>query len=138
MALIVGGGQSGFGSGGTGGVGKTLNYIGDHCWAYSGEAQADNSPGTIYLEFDTGSNYLIVSINCYNSVDDSTKINWEFELNSELIFQYTQEGRAASMGIHMGQGNQILLPPYSKVKVTGITPGSVTDAAVTLSGRVYG
>jgi len=137
MALIGGGGAGNVAGGNPSGTGTSLNYIGNHCWAYSGEAQADNAPGTTFLEFDTGNSYLLVNVNCYNTVDDSTKINFEFTLNSEIIFQYTQEGRAASIGIHMGQGNEILLPPYSKFKVTGITPGSVTNAAVTLSGRVY-
>jgi len=81
--------------------------------------------------------YSVVNVQCYNVVDDSTKINWEFTLNGTKLFEYTQEGRAASIGIHMGQGNAFVIPPLTKVEVRGTTPGDVVAGAVTLTGRVY-
>jgi len=119
------------------GPSKGLVTTGDHAYAFSGIESAANDPGTVYLAFTTGNYYSVVNVQCYNVVDDSTKINWEFTLNGTKLFEYTQEGRAASIGIHMGQGNAFVIPPLTKVEVRGTTPGDVVAGAVTLTGRVY-
>ena len=127
----------GYGPQNTLSVGKDIHVIGDHVYSFSGIETAANDPGTVYLAFITGNYYSIVNVQCYNVVDDSTKINWEFTLNGIKLFEYTQEGRAASIGIHMGQGNAFVIPPFTDVEVRGTTPGSVVAGAVTLTGKIY-
>jgi len=137
---ILGGGVGGAGNpvgGSFTGPAEALEIIGDHCFAYGGISTAVNTPGTNYLSFTSGNYYAVVNVQCYNTVDDSSKINWEFELNGTKIFEYTQEGRAASIGIHMGEGNAMIISPYTEVIVRGISTGTEVAGAVVLTGRIY-
>jgi len=136
------GGPGGPGAGGnpTGGsftgTAEALEIIGDHCYAYAGVLTAANTPGTVYLSFKSGNYYAVVNIQCYNTVNDSSVINWEFELNGTKIFEYFQEGRS-SIPINVQEGNALIISPYTEVIVRGITTGDVVTGAVVLTGRIY-
>ena len=137
------GGGSGGGGGGILGIGNSftgtaeaLELIGDHCYAYAGIATALNSPGTDYLSFTTGNYYAVVNVQCYNTVADSSVINWEFELNGIKIFEYSQEGRP-SIPINVQEGNAVIIAPYTEVLVRGISTGTEVAGAVVLTGRIY-
>ena len=134
MAIIGGAGNPVGGS--FTGPAEAIEIIGDHCYAYGGISTAVNTPGTDYLSFTTGNYYAVVNVQCYNAVNDSSVINWEFELNGTKIFEYFQEGRSA-IPINVQEGNAIIISPYTEVIVRGISTGTEVTGAVVLTGRIY-
>jgi len=122
------------------GPNKGLSVVGNHAYAFSGILEADNGgSGTDYLSFTTGNYYSVVSIQCYNTQNDSAIINWEFELNGTKIMEYSQEGRVA-LPFHVPEGNKLIIPPHTAVIVRGVAAGGAgteIDGAVTLTGRIY-
>jgi len=135
MAVIAGAGNP-VGGSNPSGIGTSLNYIGEHAYAYSGIAEAATSPGTVFLEFNTGSSYIIATVQLYNTENESNIINWEIEINGTKVIEYNQEGRVA-LPFHVPEGNKIIVPSYSSVVVRGIALSSATDGAAMFTGRVY-
>jgi len=60
MALIGGGGSGNVAGGNPSGTGTGLTYVGDHCYAYSGEITSGTSGDSTMLDFSTGANSYIV------------------------------------------------------------------------------
>jgi len=122
-------------------VGKDIHVIGTHVYAYSEILEADNGgSGTDYLSFTTGNYYSVVNIQCYNTVNDSKIINWEFELNGIKIMEYSQEGRVSLPSRMYADGNNLIIPPYTSLIVRGVAAGGAgqeINGAVTLTGRIY-
>ena len=133
---ILGGGQSGFGSGGVAGTGKGLNYLGNHAYANSGIHAATAGGHTTMLEFETGAQYIIAEFCFGNTSASSDHIEFEISLNSEVIMACIGDAIGESFPLN---SFQLLLPAYSKVKVTTINASGGADRSVfaSISGRVY-
>ena len=71
MALVGGGGAPNVAGSNPAGTGTSLNYIGDHVYAYSGTFQSLNATATM-LQFTTGSEYIKGQLVCNGAIDFST------------------------------------------------------------------
>ena len=142
MALIGGGGAGNVGGGNPSGTGTTLNYIGDHAYAYSGTFEATASLQTM-LEFTTGSVYLYGQLQCNGSIK-TTDIGG----GALTAFQISADGQVISLLKITGSAEtapydatqELILPPYTKIKVECISSGTASGflSTSTFVGRVYG
>ena len=118
-------------------TGKGLRYIGQHAYAYSGGVNVPASTDEPLLVFITGSGYIVArfqfTIHEKNYDDNSTFI---VSLNDEAIsFTETEDSETAGMDSPI----ILILPPFTKVKVTAFTTGSGDiDHGAMMTGRVYG
>ena len=118
--------------GGTAGIGTTINYVVNRVYGYSGVI--DTNGGTNMLQFETGSELIDAIVQCFNTDNDATVIDWEIFFNSQQISGYFSEGRGSAEREH---GNQVplVIPPYTKVLIKGTSSGSVSGAAI-LTGKI--
>ena len=52
-------------------VGKSLRYLGEHCYAYSGLYAASQTAQTV-LDFTTGAGYIVATFQLNGNVDDDS------------------------------------------------------------------
>jgi len=135
MALIVGGGQSGFGSF-TGGA-QALEIAGDFAYAYSGSVNtAGQNVDVTVLEFTTG-NYLFVGgIYFTKDNDDGDDLKCKVYLNESLIIAFVEEFSSNSRN---NWAMPIIIPPYTKVKVTMAnmtSPATVRPVFAVITGEL--
>tara|TARA_Y100001938_G_C7803555_1_gene288298 strand:- start:8 stop:430 length:423 start_codon:yes stop_codon:yes gene_type:complete len=139
MALVGGGGAPNVAGGANpAGVGASLQYVGNHCYAYSGKFQttAGTSADTTALLFTTGSEYIHVDYLGFE--DDETNTGRDrfvsIFINNEEIFhgKYTNPQEMSQ-----DQPIRMIIPPFTKVEVKcGGADGS-SNWTVMLTGRLY-
>jgi len=122
-------------------AGKGLSIIGDHCYAYSGEIAATTAAKT-YLEFSTGKGYIIGTLQVNGPVDDDTPTvgatsATEIYLNGIAIgILKTDTKDEDQPGTERWE---LLLPPYSTLKVTMLDDANESDrwGSMSFIGRYY-
>ena len=117
------------------GAGLGLNYIGTHVYAYSGEVSVDNNETSLLL-FTTG-NETIVGIMrpCYLQ---STGDDYEYRIKfNDILIAYTKATSEAT--IPAQKYFEIIIPPYTKVEVTGDNTESSSSANIgaLITGKLY-
>ena len=137
MALIGGGGAGNVAGGANpSGTGTSLNYLGDHCYAYSGDVTvpAGTSADTTMLDFTTGSEYIVGT---FSFTGQNTGSNDEFlsiSMNSESVFR----GRYPSGSQRINeQPTDLVIPPFTKVTCKLGVQTSDQPMTFVLTGRVY-
>jgi len=139
---LIGGGGAGNVAGGSNpsGVGTSLNYLGNHAYAYSGPVVVNNTTITA-LAFDTNTQYIDSKIQLGGVIS-----NMGSSKQLGLIISF--DGQEVSRNIHMTNAGfaindldpiYLIIPPYTKVTVEILTDniGDISYFA-TLTGRVYG
>ena len=117
----------------------SLNYIGNHCYAYSGSIDITDQIETM-LDFTTGAEYSVVIIQTgitqSGSGAQSDDIETVVKINSEVIM-----ARMLSHNNESGllEGINLLIAPYSHVQITcdNIQGTASTPTQVTITGRTY-
>ena len=133
---MLGGGNPVSGNNPTG-LGTSLNYIGNHAYAYSGAINVENTAdaGTTLLDFTIGNSYIMAEIHLFNqqasALDDFVKIFIDGQIIVNARYQNANE-------LHQDQPLVILIPPFSKFQVKASVSGSTgTEFSAVLTGRVY-
>ena len=139
---MLGGGNP-VGSSNPAGTGNSLNYIGDHAYAYSGMFGSNTNAQTC-LKFDTGNQYILAKLTVTGVTENLSNIGngsqtcYTVKINSEDVFHIKlatdQEDSPTLEVIPM------LLEPNSKIEISVIssdTNGNL-KSSVSLVGRVYG
>ena len=117
----TGGGQAGFGSGGSfTGPAEALEIIGNHAFAYSGQFQATTSAQTA-LKFTSGNYYFVGEFHLYGAVDP-TNPGGSRSVSSGLLSMngtnlLSLVGGNSAIDTAMEAFCQILIPPYTEVEV---------------------
>jgi len=122
-------------TGGTAGVGKGLNYIGDHAFAYSdsitptGGASAD----TVALQFATGSGYIVAKVQASCTAVGNEDRYTDILFNNQAVVKLKADGAPDFYDLFP---IRIIVPPYTNVI---IKVGEVGSAPfnVQFTGRVY-
>ena len=143
MSLIGGGGS---GAGGAGnpvggsnpaGTGSSINYIGNHVYAYSGPVATGNSLVT-QLDFTTGNAYLI--LRWYPTYLENTNVNyrWIVSIDGQDIVNLSTESQYVINGPNGGYVD-FIAPAFSRVtvKATNIEDSSTNEVGSVITGRVY-
>lgn len=127
------------------GAGLELNYIGKHCYAYSGKYGANVTRQTM-LSFTSGKQYIvgILQLNACQDDDDADKGSptiAEIFFNGigiSLIKAEAQSGSGTDMP--SSQTQKLLIPPFTTVLVQMEADDNQADehATITFVGRLYG
>jgi len=136
MALVGGGGAGNTAGSNPTGTGTSLNYIGDHCYAYSGSIAptGGGSADTTALLFTTGNSYAMVEVN-WTCISTSATADQYFQIlfNNEVIFNSIAEDDESATG---QSPLTLLIPSYTKVEIKVGIPSS-DPFTVLVAGRVY-
>jgi len=134
MPLVGGGGAANTVN--PAGTGTSLNYIGEHAYAYSGLVGIPDTATTM-LDFSTGNSYVNATFDYGNSTTSGDDIQFKINLNGETIMVTHTRGPVNSS--NAGLQPNLILPPFSRVQITGINFGSSTErlCVVSIVGRVY-
>ena len=143
MPLVGGGGAPNV-SGGSNpaGTGTGLNYVGNHCYAFSGEFEASTSQQTMLL-FTTSSNNYIVSKIQMNGYIDVSNIGggalgaFIIKIDEQIVGNYKITGSTETAPYSIEA--DLVLPASSKVEVICVSSTTSADfkATTTITGRVY-
>ena len=143
MALVGGGGAGNIAGSNPAGTGTTLNYIGDHVYAYSGTFSSTNASQTM-LEFSTGSEYIVGTLTVNGAIDFSSAnidagvaSGFRISINGEVISLLKTDSGAEDMPTNSMQ--ELVLAPFTDVKVEIIAAGNNLSFLNTTSfvGRIY-
>ena len=134
MALVGGGGASNTVN--PAGTGKSLNYIGNHAYGYSGVIDIVQSD-TEMLKFNTGNEYIKAKIAIQNGSGSGDDMRYEVKFNGEIVAQ-VYAGNSDNLNQFQFPLN-LIIPPNSSILITGFNVSSVSGRAhsATLEGRVY-
>ena len=124
------------------GIGTSLNYIGNHCYATSGEFECKTSDQTL-LSFSTGNSYIIATLVMnapirFADITDGFVRGFKLNFNSETVLAVKADSSQEDMPAYIEV--KVLIPPYTNVEL--ICRDSTDNAAylgtANLTGRVYG
>ena len=123
------------------GIGSSLNYIGKHAYAYSGEIIVNNNTQTM-LEFETGNQYIVAKftygVDRNAALGGNKQIGFTISMDSQKIMQIVTYTNSTHSVLDFDNNYSVLIPPFTKVKIE-----SETDEAdniptyAMLSGRVH-
>ena len=140
MALVGGGGSPNVAGGNPSGTGSSLNYVGNHAYAYSGSIEATNAVDSTMLDFTTSSSYVKATAQFYYGDNSATSDDmiYTLKINNETIFSYLVNDPVNPPASSHNYIN-IILPPFSRVQILAKNRSSSTPREVyaTISGRVY-
>ena len=132
------------GSGGTTGVGKGLNYVGEHAFGYSGQIPtSDVQSLTTMLSFTTGDSYLVGQWTVCGAVNkDGVHVTGGID-QFYLSFNGTAiQALKTETGEEEQPGNftvPIIIPAYTIVVCQGVSSLNNADWVISqnIIGRVY-
>jgi len=114
-------------------TGKGIRYIGQHCYAYSGDIAGAGSEIT-YLDFTTGSGYILATLQYGSSIDTGADQEAFLYFNNVLIYHYLHNESRDQF--NLGKiAQEMLIPPRTHVKFSINTAATWSAQLV---GRVYG
>jgi hypothetical protein len=118
------------------GTGKTLQYIGNKAYAYSGVIDLDNSD-VVMLQFETGNSNFIGFLAIQNGSGSGDDMRYILSLNGEVVLQVY--GGTSDVFNQFQFPIDLVIPAYTKVELTGRNINSSTLRAHTaiLTGEVF-
>jgi len=122
-------------------AGFGIRYIGQHCYAYSGAFDCGGSASgaeTTYLNFVTGSGYIIAKIQWLNAQISGTADNFiQVNLNDISVAQARME--TGNESNHTNPKTlHLVIPPLTKFEFLFDTSADPVVNTVVFTGRVYG
>ena len=123
-------------------TGPGIRYIGDHCYAFSGDFSAQTSLST-ELEFVVGSGYIVSELQFNGYVDDNNitagQIGGAVILFNDIVIA-TLKNDTISEDMPSVVTMKMIIPPQTKVEIKCIAGGLDVNAqaSLILTGRVYG
>jgi hypothetical protein len=139
MALVGGGGVGGAGNpvGGTFGGSTSFQTVGDHIYGYNGGVDTGSqSAETTVFESDTGSYYTVGTVHFSINSTSGDDIMLAVYFNDQPIHKETASSGSAE---HDMWPLNIIIPPYTKVKLTAtnLASGTGREIFTNISGRMY-
>ena len=132
---MLGGGNPVGGSNPTG-IGSSINFVGNHCYAYSGSIQSAGagSADTTYLDFTMPNNtYAVGWLNISDLNAGSGERFVTIEIDSQKIANIKTDGNPDFLN---NFPIPLLFPPGARITIKcGINGGA--EFAVTFRGRAY-
>jgi len=117
------------------GTGPDLNYLGDHCFAYSGVINASGE--TNYLDFTSGGGYILADIQALTDQANGDDFNIKFYVNGIVVGTAHAFFYSNSTYVVGAAQWQLLIPPYTNIKITIENSGTADEWAVMLIGKVH-
>jgi len=121
------------------GAGKDLNYIGNHCYAYSGSIANDGSNETTLLEFQTSKKYIkgTVQTGASHTGDHADTFRFRVYFNDIVVYDFLDDAGQYYTDPHIPIN--IVVPPFTNVKVTGANVASSAAKLIMaiVTGRLH-
>jgi len=126
----------GYGPQYTASVGKSLNYIGQHVYGYSGEITVDNNE-TNLLDFTSGKEYLVCKVQfsaAHSSGDDYV---FRIRFNGIVVQRYITI--SAFSESDPNQPLYMIIPPLTSVQCSAqnVSDTSSNNQIVAITGKIY-
>jgi len=136
---MLGGGNP-VGGGNPAGIGQSVNYIGNHAYAYSGTVTSNGNQGdatTTALKFETAGSYILATISWGNTQTSGTADNF-FKVKMDNQEVYNVRFREGGDSNHTNPKNlYLIIPPFTKFEVFVGTSADPHNWTTTLIGEVY-
>jgi len=129
----------GYGPQNTASVGKTLNYIGNHCYGYSGQQTTDGSvwaANTELLNYTTGEQYIISKFYMTSDMITGNNLFIAIKLNGLYVLSLKTDGNPPYNPEF--RDYELLIPPLTNVQFLFGTQGVECTATGIVTGKVYG
>ena len=137
---MLGGGNP-IGGGNPAGIGTSLNFVGDHCYAISGEFQASTTEQTM-LKFKTSGLYVDATLTMtapirFADIGNGQVRAFRLSFNGEVVGLYKAEASQEDMPTFVEV--RILLPPFTEVELIckDTADASTFHGTANITGRVY-
>jgi len=130
----------GYGPQFTASTGLELNYVGQYCYAYSGVVTtAGQSTELTLLEFTTGSHVIKALTEPALAQVTTSGVDYFYRIYfNEVIIYFFNITRFSAAVEDLKDAVNILIPPFTKVKMTAESNRSGTDDFCwILTGEVY-
>jgi len=124
----------------TAGTGLELNYVGNHCYAYSGTQTVSAEAKTV-LSFTTGKKYILAKVEIsfdVTGLGTGEDIGYQVKLNGLEVVDH-------DLGSNVGNSQWVILPvtllipPFTNfVGILSTSDGSNINMGMTLTGKLYG
>jgi hypothetical protein len=144
MPLIGGGGSGNVAGGNPSGVGGVLNFVGDHCYLYTGQIVSNTTAVTV-SDITTGSNsYIVGKVTLNAGIPSSANIGDVDQVAAYVYFNgiivASISTGNASIDSVMAISNDLIIPPETKLRIDMIADqiDSNNFATLLFTGRVYG
>ena len=120
------------------GTGSSINYIGNHAYAYSGVIGATNS-GTTYLKFVTSNQYIVGTVQANYTTQNADDMTYDIIFDGQVVQRWFHAGATgvSDVGSEPQNAIDIVIPPFTQVEIKITSSSSTRDQAVSLAGRVY-
>lgn len=123
------------------GIGTSLNYVGNHAYAVSGEFAASTSEQTM-LSFKTSGVYIVATLTMtapirFADLGNGQTRGFKLSFNSEVVGMYKAESAQEDMPADVEV--KVLIPPYTQVALVcrDTNDASTFTGTANLTGRVY-
>tara|TARA_R110000824_G_scaffold349528_1_gene536403 strand:- start:909 stop:1340 length:432 start_codon:yes stop_codon:yes gene_type:complete len=134
----TGGGQAGFGSGGSfTGPAEALELVGNHAYAYSGVKTIGGSLSDM-IKFTSGNYYFVGSLGIEGEFDDlgSSTLQIQVLFNDSIIF-FTKDSSLQD-STRWDTPTPLIIPSYTEVTIKGTeNSGNSVNFEALLTGRIY-
>jgi hypothetical protein len=119
-------------------TGKGIRYIGNHCYAYSGNITDPSSgtAGSTALDFTTGAGYIIARVSILSDEVGGAGLYTRIELNGVSVFRLNLDS-SSSGGFQFDNPFYMLIPPLTRF-VLLVGANASVDFTAMITGRVYG
>jgi len=117
-------------------VGKELNYLGNHCYAYSGEVSVANTELNL-LDFISGKDYIKAKIQVGSKAGENEDYEFKIYFNDVIVFS-TLFGNQGHVNIGPWP-IPLLIPPLTGVKISldNLVDSDSRVWTVGLTGQLY-
>ena len=136
MPLVGGGGAPNVAGSNPAGTGSSINYIGNHAYAFSGavEDAGSGSAAQTCLKFTTASSYIIADIGWVCDYQGPNNQFIDILIDGQSVFTGVYDDDPHTTN---DQPLKILIPSFSQFEFKWGLTGVTKKVTVVLTGRVY-
>ena len=118
------------------GTGSSINYIGEHAYAYSGPVTdaASGSAATSCLKFTTSNSYIMATISWLTNYQGGNDTFVDILLDGQSVYTGVYD---TDPHVVNDQPLQILIPANANFEFKWGVSGVTREMSVVLAGRVY-
>jgi len=115
------------------GTSESLELVGNHAYAYNTK-DSDSTNETTYLEFTTGNYYLVGQTEFMYNETSNIDLKFDIYFGGNTLLNFTV-GNAATIYSQQPVKVNIIIPPYTEVKIT--CQGNNSNMSAGITGRIY-
>ena len=120
------------------GVGTSINYVGNHCYANSGAVSITSGTTKELLKFNTGNAYIDAVITGGRNMKAGAETTTEIKLDGSVVFSSKYDnGTGQTLVPPFNTNIYILIPPNTNFVLECSPEDANETISILLTGRVY-